>query len=148
MISGYSFLTSLHCQKTCSTFWPLKMSEPKVFTNIKVCLEEKEEQSHYNKYHMAVSFTVRSSRTYAYTLTWVYIQSTVPHARMYTQHKTTQLNTLMCMCTHVANAHTDPHAHCSMQHTDKLHIVFCYCAVVCKIVVIHVLKSINSQLNY
>ena len=47
-------------QEMCSMFWPLKMSEPKTFGSIKVCLDNKAEQASYNKYHLAVSFTVRT----------------------------------------------------------------------------------------
>ena len=43
----------------CSTFWPLKRSEPKEFNNITVCLEETDEQESYNTYRLIVTLTVR-----------------------------------------------------------------------------------------
>ena len=49
----------------CSKFWPLKMSEPKTFGSIKVCLDDKAEQTSYNEYHLTVSFTVRTCCKYS-----------------------------------------------------------------------------------
>ena len=46
-------------------FWPLKMSEPKTFGSIKVCLDDKAEQASYNEYHLTVSFTVRACCIYS-----------------------------------------------------------------------------------
>ena len=51
-------------QEMCSKFWPLKMSEPKTFGSIKVCLDDKVEQASYNEYHLTVSFTVRTCCIY------------------------------------------------------------------------------------
>ena len=54
----------------CTKFWPLKMSEPKTFGSIKVCLDDKAEQASYNEYHLTVSFTVRTRNIYCINRAW------------------------------------------------------------------------------
>ena len=61
MVTDSFTIVLMPLQEMCFTFWPLKRSEPKEFSDITVCLEEKEEQDNYNKYHLTVTITVRTS---------------------------------------------------------------------------------------
>ena len=109
------------------------MSEPKVFANIKVCLEEKEEQDHYNKYQMTVSYTVRSCRTY-----------TCIHTHGCTHR--VQYHTVNTPHTYIPLTYSQTHMHtASMQHTNRLHIF--YCVVVCKMFIIYTVYMEMNRLT-
>ena len=108
----------------CSKFWPLKMSEPKTFGSIKVCLDDKAEQASYNEYHLTVSFTVRIcckySREHGHdqkTLHHTHKYCTAPYLGLVTQGH------LYCLYSSMTISPRLPSPPLPQDHPDPLNVV-------------------------